>query len=77
MKIAQALHAKGLPEEDIRRAIDDLPEEEYTQVLQDLLEQKNRSLRHEDNYTRRGKLLRFAAGRGFTMGEVMEALRSS
>lgn len=77
VKIEQALHAKGLPEEEIRRAINDLPEEEYTQILKDLLEQKNRSLRHEDDYTRRGKLLRFAAGRGFTMGEVMEALRSS
>lgn len=77
VKTAQALRAKGLPEEEIRRAIDDLPEEEYTQVLQDLLEQKARTLRHEDDYTRRGKLLRFAAGRGFTMGEAMEALRSS
>lgn len=77
VKTAQALRAKGLPEEEIRRAIDDLPAEEYTQVLQDLLEQKARTLRHEDDYTRRGKLLRFAAGRGFTMGEAMEALRSS
>ena len=76
VKIQQALRQKGLPEADVREALDALPEDIYRQVLDEALEQKARSLRDEDDYTRRGKLIRFAAGRGFTMGEILEAMGS-
>lgn len=74
VKIQQSLRQRGLPESDIRHALDDLPSDEYSRVLEGLLEQKARSLHDEDDYTRRGKLIRFAAGRGFTIDEVLHAL---
>lgn len=74
VKIEQALHTKGLPETDIREALDELPADEYVQILKDVLQQKARSLHDKDDYTRRGKLLRFAAGRGFTLAEAMDIL---
>ncbi len=74
VKIQQSLRQRGLPESDIRYALDDLPSDEYNGVLEGLLEQKARSLHDEDDYTRRGKLIRFAAGRGFTIDEVLHAL---
>lgn len=72
MKIQQALRMKGLPDSDIRQALDELPEDEYRQVLELLLRQKARTLTDDDPYIRRGKLLRFAAGRGFTPEEIMD-----
>ena len=74
VKIQYALRTKGLPDADIREALDELPEEEYREVLENLLEQKARTIRDKDDYTRRGKLVRFAAGRGFTMDEIFNAL---
>ena len=74
VKIQQSLRQRGLPESDIQYALDDLPSDEYNGVLEGLLEQKARSLHDEDDYTRRGKLIRFAAGRGFTIDEVLHAL---
>ena len=77
IKIQQALHLKGLPDEDIREAITELYEEqgeEYLQILRILLEQKTRSLSNEDDYTRHGKLIRFAANHGFTLEEIMNTM---
>lgn len=77
IKIQQALRMKGLPDSDIRQALNDLDEElgdEYRQVLREALEQKERTLHDEDDYTRRGKLIRFATSRGFTPDEILNAL---
>ena len=77
LKIQQALHMKGLPDADIRKAIEALDEElgaDYATILRDLLNQKNRTLHDADDYTRRGKLIRFAAARGFTYDEILDAL---
>lgn len=77
MKIGQALRMKGLPQDDIRSALEELPEDEYHTVLEQLLEQKARTLTDEDEYTRTGKLLRFAAGHGFTSDEISKSLSQS
>lgn len=77
VKIQQALRMKGLPDEDIREALCALDEElgdDYTAILRSTLDQKNRTLHDTDNYIRRGKLIRFAASRGFTIDEILEAL---
>ena len=77
IKIQQALRLKGLPDSDIRQALSDLDEElgdDYRRILKDALEQKERTLHDEDDYTRRGKLIRFAASRGFTMDEILDQL---
>ena len=74
MKIQQALRMKGLPQSDIKEAIDNLPADEYLSALQATLQQKARSLGDEDEYTRRAKLIRFAAARGFTPSEILDEL---
>ena len=77
VKIQLALRMKGLPDEDIREALCALDEElgdDYTAILRSTLDQKNRTLHDTDNYIRRGKLIRFAASRGFTIDEILEAL---
>ena len=75
IQIQQALRQKGLPDRDIRQALDELPEDEYRSILRSTLQQKLRSLPEgEDDFTCRGKLLRFATGRGFTMDEILDNL---
>lgn len=73
IKIQQALRLKGLPDADIRQTLEELPAEEYQSILRSILQQKRRSLPDdEDAYTLKGKLIRFATGRGFTMDEISE-----
>ena len=72
VKIGQALRQKALPEADILAALDELSEEEYRRILLELARQKERTLHDEDEYIRRGKLIRFLAGRGFTMSEILD-----
>ena len=77
IKIQQALRMKGLPDADIRQALNDLDEElgeEYRSILEEALEQKSRTLHDEDDYTRRGKLIRFAASRGVTPDEILDII---
>ena len=77
LKIQQALRQKGLPDADIRRALDTLDEElgdAYRRILRETLEQKERTLHNEAAPVRRQKLVRFAASRGFTPDEIMEAM---
>ncbi len=74
LKIRQALRMKGLPEADIQEALDDLSEEEYREALRATLEQKKRTLVHEEEYACRTKLMRFAASRGFTPSEIIDEL---
>ena len=74
LKIQQALRMKGLPHADISDALQELPENEYRQALNETIAQKERSLHDEDSFTRRSKLMRFAASRGFTADEIMDAL---
>lgn len=77
IKIQQALRMKGLPDGDIRQALRALDEElgeDYLRILRETLKQKDQALHDEDDYTRRGKLIRFAAGRGFTLDEILGQL---
>ena len=76
LKIGQALRLKHLPDNDIRQAIDEeLPAAEYHALLEHLIQQKADTLPSDlDAYTRRGRLIRFALSRGFTMNEALEAV---
>lgn len=76
IKIQQALRAKGLPEADIRQALQEIPQDEYLQVLRHVLAQKARTIHDDDLYLRKQKLMRFAVGRGFVLQEVMDELEA-
>ena len=45
-------------------------------ILQSLLKQKLKSIKAETDYERNAKLIRFAAGRGFTMQEIMRFVKA-
>jgi len=65
IKLAYALRQKQVEDRYIREALSNLPEDAYRKVLLDLLSAKAKTIRDTDAFTRRGKLLAFAQGRGF------------
>ena len=77
MKIVQALKMKRLPEAAIAAGLEDIDEEEYMQGLSELLNRKKRGVTGRNEYERNMKLLRFAAGRGYTTEEVRKCLKET
>ena len=77
VKIVQALKMKRLPEAAIAAGLEDIDEEEYMQGLSELLNRKKRGVTGRNEYGRNMKLLRFAAGRGYTTEEVRKCLKET
>jgi regulatory protein len=74
VKIAQALRMKQIKDEDIASGLDEIDETTYREILKNLLDAKQKSIRAESDYERRGKLIRYAAGRGFEISEIESIL---
>ena len=72
----QALYAKRISAEVQRRVLDEVSGEDYVAQLRPLLEAKSKSVKAENDYERRTKLIRFALSRGFTMDIILDVLDS-
>ncbi len=75
MKISQALRMKQLSAADIETGMEEIDDEEYHAVLASLLKQKAKSIKSATTYERNAKLIRFAAGRGFLMDEILQHIK--
>lgn len=75
-KVEQALYAKRISAEVQRRILDEVSGEDYVAQLRPLLEAKSKSVKAENDYERRTKLIRFALSRGFTMDIILDVLDS-
>lgn len=75
VKILSELKKKGIPSLEINEAISGINEREYNNVLQTILKSKNKSIKANNECERFYKLLRFAAGRGFTTQEAGSCLK--
>lgn len=74
IKITHTLRQKKVGEEEIENALSQIDEEEWFLTCLKITRQKSASLKEEDTFTRRGKLLKFAAGRGFEPDLIFRAL---
>lgn len=74
IKIVQMLRHLHVSDADIAEGMAVIPEEEYLQAIADAASQKNRSLRDDDAYQRKGKLVRHLLSRGFEMSLVLDAV---
>lgn len=70
VKIGYELRKKAIPPAYIDAALATIPEETYTSDLTTLLKAKLKTMKAKDNRERYYKLLRFAAGRGFSAQEA-------
>lgn len=74
-KILQALKMKRLPACHVTKAINEIDEEEYMDILTSLLRKKQGSIKANTDYERTGKLIRYAVGKGYETGIVMDCLK--
>lgn len=73
-KIDQALMMKGVTEDIRKSALESIEREEYEEILIPLLQSKLRSTNAKNEYELRGKLMRFAFGRGFDMDTIVRCI---
>ncbi len=79
VKIRYHLSLKGIAEEDIASALEDVDSQAAFRRMSDVLGQKWDELcrKEGDRLKRRAKMMRFAAGRGYRMDDVWEVLRKT
>jgi len=75
LKIRYALRQKGISATMAEEGLSEIQEADYQEMLTDLLRQKKRSIKANSPYELRGKLIRFAAGRGFELEQAGACLR--
>lgn len=75
VKIAQALRMKHIPSACIDEAMEEIDEQEYLNILTSLLKKKVRSIKASNDYERNGKLVRFAAGHGYEIGDILLCMK--
>ena len=75
IKIAQSLRQKHLASADILVAMEEIDDEEYFSILEHLLERKLQGIKARNVFERNGKLIRFAASRGYEMDDVLRCMK--
>ena len=75
IKISQALRMKHIPSVCIDEAMEEIDEQEYLNILTSLLKKKVRSIKASNDYERNGKLVRFAAGHGYEIGDILLCMK--
>ena len=73
-KVEQALWQTRIDDDIRERVLDEVDEEEYLNVLRPLLKQKRKSIKAENDYELKQKLVRFALGRGFTYDIIRQCI---
>jgi regulatory protein len=73
-KVEQALRLKHIDSDIARNVLDDVPDEEYLNILRPMLKAKRRSIKAQTDYEQNMKLMKYALGRGFTIGLIKQCI---
>jgi regulatory protein len=65
VKITAMLRQKKIDNSVIEEALTEIDMKEYEEICENLIKTKSATLHDSNHFTRKGKLFRFAAGRGF------------
>lgn len=74
-KIAFMLRQKGISNQSIESAIDNIDTDEYISVLTDILSAKHKTIKDKDPYQTKAKLYNFAVSRGFENEVIKEVIK--
>ena len=74
-KIVQELKKRQIPQELIDKHLEAFPEDKHDEMLEKLLVSKLRSVKDEDPYKKKQKLLRFAYGKGYSVEQTEKILK--
>ena len=75
MKIVQALRLKQIPSVEINQALEEIDDTEYSDILMSLIRRKLPTIKAVNGYERKGKLVSFAAGRGYEVEKILQCLK--
>lgn len=73
-KVEQALYMKRIDGKIIDSVLESISADDYLSVLRPLIAAKRRTTKASSDYELRGKLVRFALSRGFTMDLIEKVL---
>lgn len=76
VKIRYILRSKGLREETIQEAIQEIEPSLWSGVLMELLKKKAETLKTLPDYEKKARLVRYAGGKGFEPDQIEKALSS-
>ena len=74
IKIAQSLRLKQIGSEEIKLAMEEVDEAEYLDILTSVIRRKLPAVKAVNDYERKGKLVRFAVGRGYEVEKILQCL---
>ena len=74
IKIAQSLRLKQIDSEEIKLAMGEVDEAEYLDILTSVIRRKLPAVKAVNDYERKGKLVRFAVGRGYEVEKILQCL---
>ena len=77
IKLTHMLKHKHINSADILSALEEINEEDYYRSCLDQVKRKSATLRDTNMFTRKGKLFRFASGRGFEPAIVHRAIHEA
>ena len=75
-KIKFELRKKNIPEELIKSVLSKIAPEENRELLLQLLISKRKNIKGKTEFEIQQKLIRFAAGRGFSMDDILWAIET-
>ena len=73
-RIRRELKLRKISDYCIRKAMTEIDEADYLRTLHEVIEKKSNSLNGEDDFVRKGKVAKYAIGRGFESQLVWEVL---
>ncbi len=77
LRIRQELKFRQISDYCMRKAMSEIEEEDYLKTLTEVIEKKRNQLKEADDYSRKGKLAKYAIGRGFETNLVWEVLNET
>jgi regulatory protein len=76
VRIEQELKMRKIAPKHIEMGLEELKEEDSLGALREMIQKKRPTVKGKNEYEIRGKLIRFALGRGFAMDDIMKVVGS-
>jgi regulatory protein len=76
VRIEQELKMRKIAPKHIEMGLEELQEEDSLGALREMIQKKRPTVKGKNEYEIRGKLIRFAMGRGFAMDDIMKVVGS-
>ena len=76
VRIEQELKMRHIATQQIEKALEEIEEDDNLEALKQIIEKKRPTIKGKNEYEIKGKLIRFALGKGFAMDDVIKVVGS-